>query len=148
MGRRVVEWPVYPQGDPSELGIIPAALPYTSFVSAGLMLLLLGLGEMGWKVNWEAAVLGGALAFVVNTAALPLGYRLVSSLIEGIVVRPDGLEVRGVRRRFVRVEEISEVEELDGEVVVRTRDGRELRLRVFDREGFVETLREVWGLES
>ncbi len=147
MGRRVVEWPVYPQGDPSELGIIPAALPYTSFVSAGLMLLLLGLGELAGKVDWKA-VLAGALAFVVNTAALPLGYRLVSSLIEGIVVRPDGLEVRGVRRRFVRVEEISEVEELGGEVVVRTRDGRELRLRVFDREGFVETLREVWGLES
>jgi len=147
MGRRVVEWPVYPRGNPEGLGIILAALPYTSFVTAALALVLLGLGELAGKVDWKA-VLAGALAFVVNTAALPLGYRAVSSLIEGVVVRPDGLEVRLIRRRFIRVEEISEVEALDGEVVVRTRDGRELRLGVFDREGFVETLREVWGLES
>ncbi len=147
MGRRVVEWPVYPRGNPGGLGLVLALVPYSSFVLAGLTLLLLGLGELAGKVDWEA-VLGGALWFVVNTAALPLGYRAVSSLIEGVVVRPDGLEVRLIRRRFIRVEEISEVEALDGEVVVRTRDGRELRLGVFDREGFVETLREVWGLES
>ncbi|MEO2241120.1 MAG: hypothetical protein ABGY09_03525 [Euryarchaeota archaeon] len=147
MGRRVVEWPVYPRGNPAGLGIVLSSILYAPFVAAALPLLILGIGELSGKVDWDAVLLG-ALGFVVNAAALPLGYRAVSSLIEGVVVRPDGLEVRVIRRRFVRVEEISEVEVSEGWVIVRTVDGRRLRLGVFDREGFVETLREVWGVES
>ncbi len=142
--KRRVEWPEYPSGDPRSLGILVASTVNLPIISAILCLAVKMMA--GGKPLPRPLIESLAAAFAINTGSAPLVAKVCSDMTRRVTVKPDGLEVRLLRRRFVRAEEVAGIEVEGGTVIVETVDGRRLRLRVLDPEGFVATVSELWGL--
>ncbi|MEO2241707.1 MAG: PH domain-containing protein [Euryarchaeota archaeon] len=142
---RAREWPVYPRSDPRTSGYVFVGILNLPFLVAAVPLLLMGVLRLSssahppyWMIpiaTLFAAVLGGVIVLVPYAA-----------MAGSVVVRADGLEVREpFRTEFVKAEEVTSVTVLDGKVVLELVDGREVKLRVLDPEGFAKTIQEVWG---
>jgi hypothetical protein len=145
---RRVKWPVYPQGDPRSLGLVLAMTLSAPFTAGAVPLIIKGTCELGGEPVPSEAILGAGLLFLSSVVMLPVAFKVFSSFMRRVVVRPDCLEVRKpFGAEFVRSDEVSELVVSDDTVVLKTVDGREVRFQVLDTEGFAETVRRLWGFE-
>ncbi len=149
MGRERVEWPVYPIGDPNGLGILISVSPNVVIVSVGLYLVLKAQFYMLHKKMPSEVYTAVIAAIIANTVPLPLIYKAFLPKLKAVTVKPDGLLIRRFTgKELVRIEDVENVEIREHSVVLKLRNGKTVRLPVLDVEGFVKTLREVWGIEA